>query len=87
MRPKHVLSLTILCCALTLTGCGAPSLKMDMPELPNMSCPREPDYPGDNAPDRTLVSYFENVRLAGAECRDKADAGEAVRQRNISQGE
>lgn len=52
-----------------------------------MACPREPEHPGENAADRTLVAYLENVRLAGAECRDKADAGEAVRQRNLLNGE
>jgi len=46
-----------------------------------MACAREPLPPPENATTLFLITYMEAVRLAGADCRDKADAGEAERLR------
>jgi len=88
MKPMIVSVLAALLCAPILTACGhspdpAPQIKTVFlaPVLPAMACAREPLPPPEDATTLFIVTYMEQVRLAGADCRDKADAGERERQR------
>lgn len=59
-------------------GCETPppivETRFLYPSLPRLDCAGEPAPPQAVADDAALVDYFETVRLAGAECRDRLAA-------------
>jgi hypothetical protein len=63
-----------------LTGCAGqkppPQIEhvLIYPDLPQTTCAGEPVPPIAAASDKQIVSYFEGVRMAGADCRARLKA-------------
>jgi hypothetical protein len=78
LKPMAWLAIPLL--LLTLTACAGqkplPQIERILvyPDLPQTSCASEPAPPPSAASDKQIVSYFEAVRLAGADCRARLKA-------------